>query len=470
MERRSTKKSGSQRASAAPRSRRSPIDIVATVVILAGVAFALGVFAMSFAHRGQWHSTSDLLRAFGLPLVVAALLPLSLRLSLFWRVNIAMVMVPAALALIAADLVFAEKDRKEVHVLNGKSVARFASEKRIEALRRRGYPADLFVGPQQMAYWRYYLRLDSADLVPLGGISGTETYLCSEAGEDVLYRSDEYGFNNPRGIWSKPMDLAIVGDSFAHGLCVPAPDQIVNIVRKSIPATVNLGILGAGPLSELAVLREYLVPHKPRVVAWMFYEGNDVDTVGQQPVMARKYLDSSFTQHLIERQAEIDSLLRSYTDLVLSAPVQKARRQATLASVLMLRHLRIALDVGLPVPPSKSIDDYQGLEKSLAAAKRAVDGWGGTMYFVYLPDSHRFDPRRMTRGEPHDDRVVYSRTMEIARKLGIPVIDLLPVFSADRDPKRFWYRPMSHYTPAGTRLVADRLLARLARDGALKRR
>lgn len=87
------------------------------------------------------------------------------------------------------------------------------------------------------------------------------------------------------------------------------------------------------------------------------------------------------------------------------------------------------------------------------------------MYLVYLPDSHRFDPRRMTRGEQHDDRVVYSRTMDIAKRLGIPVVDMLPLFAADSDPKRFWYRPMSHYTPAGTRLVAKTLLARLAKDG-----
>jgi hypothetical protein len=429
--------------------------------------FVIGVLAMSFAHREQWHSTTDYLRAFGLPVIAAGLLLLSLRLSSFWRVNIAMIMVPGALALIAADLFFAEKDRREVHVLNGKSVSRFASEKPVESLRRRGIPAELFVGPQQIAYWRHYLQLDSSDLVPLGGMSNVETYMCREAGQDVLYRSDEYGFNNPRGIWSKPIDLAIIGDSFAHGLCVRTADQIANIVRKTIPATVNLGILGAGPLAELGVLREYLVPHKPRVVAWMFYEGNDVDTVGQQPLMARKYLDSSFSQHLIERQPQIDSLLHRYTDLVSSAPVQKSPLEATPASVLMLRHLRIALGVGLPAPPPKSIDDYQGLENSLAAAKRDVDGWDGRMYLVYLPDSHRFDPRRMTRGEQHDDRVVYSRTMEIARKLGIPVIDLLPAFSADGDPKRFWYRPMSHYTPAGTRLVAQTLLARLARDGYL---
>jgi hypothetical protein len=76
----------------------------------------------------------------------------------------------------------------------------------------------------------------------------------------------------------------------------------------------------------------------------------------------------------------------------------------------------------------------------------------------------------MTRGEQHDDRIVYSRTMAIAKKLGIPVIDMLPLFAADREPKRFWYRPMSHYTPAGTRLVATTILSRLSSDGVINTR
>jgi hypothetical protein len=422
---------------------------------------------MSLARREQWHSTPDLLRVFALPLVVASALLASLRLSAFWRINIALVMVPSAIALLAADIVFAEKERSDVHVINGRRVVRFASEAPVAALRLRGHAAHSFIGPQQLAYWRHFLGLDSTELYPLGAISGVVTYLCREAGQDVVYQSDEHGFNNPLGVWKKPIDLGIVGDSFAHGVCVPTTDQIANIVRSSVPATANVGILGAGPLAELGVVREYFVPHQPRVVTWFFYEGNDVDTVGQQPRMARRYLDSSFTQNLAARQPEIDSLLSRYADLVANAPVERSPRVATAASILMLRHLRIAVGVGLPAPPPKSIDDYDGLENSLAAASRDVRAWGGTMYLVYLPDSHRFDPRRMTRGEQHDDRIVYSRTMAIAKKLGIPVIDMLPLFAADRDPKRFWYRPMSHYTPAGTRLVAATILSRLSSDGVI---
>jgi hypothetical protein len=381
-----------------------------------------------------------------------------------------MTIIPAALALFTADFVFAEKDRQDFHVLDGKKVVRFKKDIHVDDLRRRGIIEHTFVSPQQLAFWRDFVRFDTTNLYPLGGISHVRTYLCTEAGRDVVYRSDEYGFNNPAGVWNRPIDLAIIGDSFTHGVCVPAADQIPALVRASIPATLNAGVSGAGPLVELGVMREYVASVRPRVVSWLFYEGNDVDTLRQQTKMPRRYLDSTYSQHLISRQAEIDSLLTIYEDRVTASPVERGPRDATIANFILLRHLRLALGVGLPAPPPLPPEDYQALEKSLAAAKNAVDAWGGAMYLVYLPDSHRFDTRRRTAELQHDDRVVYRRTMDIARKLGIPVIDMLPVFSADRNPKRFWYRPMSHYTPAAMKLVAQALVARIEKDGVLHTR
>jgi SGNH hydrolase-like domain, acetyltransferase AlgX len=446
---------------------RTALDLVAIAVICAGGLFALGVLGLSVAHHDRWHSLPEMVRAYGPPAVVAIALFASLAFPALWRINIAMVMIPATLALFAADLVFAEKDRHDVHRIGRREIIRFASEGPVAALRSRGIPAYSFIGPQQLAYWRIVLHLDTTNLYPLAAISRIETYLCREAGRDVLYHSDEYGFNNPPGIWQHLIDVALIGDSFVHGVCVPTRDQIANIIRAKIPGTVNLGILGSGPLAEYGVVREYLPSHRPKRVAWFFYEGNDVDTVAQQPAMARRYLDSTFTQHLVDRQGEIDSLLSRYSDLISSTRVERTPLKATLGSVVMLRHLRTALGIALPPSPPKSVDDYLGLELSLAGAKRTVSGWGGTIYLVYLPDSHRFDPRRMTQGPQHNDRIVHSRTIEIAQRLGIPIIDMLPVFAADPDPKRFWYRPMSHYTPAGTQLVARTVLARLTADASI---
>ena len=39
----------------------------------------------------------------------------------------------------------------------------------------------------------------------------------------------------------------------------------------------NLGVAGYGTLQELKVLEKYALPLEPRLVAWFFFEGNDLD-------------------------------------------------------------------------------------------------------------------------------------------------------------------------------------------------
>ena len=58
-------------------------------------------------------------------------------------------------------------------------------------------------------------------LLPLGGISRVTTVYCNETGRYLVYDADEFGFNNPSGIWpQRRLDVLAVGDSFAQGACV----------------------------------------------------------------------------------------------------------------------------------------------------------------------------------------------------------------------------------------------------------
>mgnify|MGYP007000047093 len=58
----------------------------------------------------------------------------------------------------------------------------------------------------------------------LSGISDSETIDCNENGYFSIYRSDRFGFNNPKDQWdSKNIDYILLGDSFAHGACVNRP-------------------------------------------------------------------------------------------------------------------------------------------------------------------------------------------------------------------------------------------------------
>ena len=61
--------------------------------------------------------------------------------------------------------------------------------------------------------------------------------LCNQSGQFVTYESDEHGFRNPLGIWdSTRAHLAVVGESFAQGYCVPDGKSFVTCTNRDTPS------------------------------------------------------------------------------------------------------------------------------------------------------------------------------------------------------------------------------------------
>ena len=93
---------------------------------------------------------------------------------------------------------------------------------------------------------------------------------------DVTY--DRNGFRNRQQLHRA--DLVVIGDSFVEGLTVSdaelATSQLAQLTGKSV---ANLGQSTYGPLQEQIVLRRYGLPLQPRIVVWMFFEGNDLQDV-----------------------------------------------------------------------------------------------------------------------------------------------------------------------------------------------
>jgi hypothetical protein len=89
-----------------------------------------------------------------------------------------------------------------------------------------------------------------------GGISNTYNVFCQEMGPWSVYLSDEHGFNNTPGLYGPDkLDVAIIGDSFAHGACLPPGKDVAGLLRSGGYRALNLGIGGTGPLIYLAVQR-----------------------------------------------------------------------------------------------------------------------------------------------------------------------------------------------------------------------
>jgi len=313
------------------------------------------------------------------------------------------------------------------------------------------------------------------ELLPVAGMATTTTVFCNESGEYVVYESDEHGFHNPRGMWEhRPVELLALGDSYTHGVCVPSDKGFVAVVRGHHPNTMNLGVNSHGPLTSLATLKEYGPVLKPKLVLWFYYEGNDLrdlDGWEKNSPLLMKYLSSSFSQHLFERQPEIDRSLKDYLD----AAMAKATAPISLENILKLHHLRHAVQSfyerrpaeqgfpaelleflrhsGAPAAP----EDLQLFERILAEAQATAKTWDGRVVFVYLPTWERYRLPELAS----KDR---DNVLGIVRWLKLHVMDMHEVFVTHPDPlSLFPFRRYAHYNEAGHKLVGEEVLRQLGK-------
>ena len=326
---------------------------------------------------------------------------------------------------------------------------------------------------------RSALEINGREVMPLAGVSHKVTLLCNESGQWIDYRSDRHGFNNSDDqVWqSNPLQIAALGDSFTHGYCVPNDQNFVALIQHEYPATLNLGIAGDGPLLMLAKVKEYLRPLKPKIVLWFYYEGNDLTDlqIERKSSLLRNYLTDGFSQGEIHRQSDIDQAILA--DLPRQWSIEKARlaakatgkrvqlvdKFAEFAKLPMVRQ-RLGLTGGVSREDAGMLADLAGrntevFREILFQAKNQVDAWGGQLYFVYLPEWARYS-RFISWGEEKRTEV-----LTLVGNLGIPIIDIDPVFQAHGDPlSLFPFRGLGHYTEAGHRLVAEAVLRGVAKS------
>lgn len=322
------------------------------------------------------------------------------------------------------------------------------------------YPSSLVWQPELFAGQN--LTVESSPVLPLSGLTSRTTVLCNEGGYWATYTADEAGFNNPAGLWNSPIDIAIVGDSFSHGNCVHPGEDWPSLVRKKFPRTLNLGMGGNGALYELATIKEYLSDIKPRIVIWQFLEANETRIPAEttQPAVMRYLRESDFRQGLRAKQEGLNRILEGLIERALETPhVQPSQSRFQFLHFARLQKLRLRF-----ISSSTSDDpNLKILASALAEGRRVVEGWGGKLYFVYLPTAPG-----LTWWPPPKHYASRDMILDIAKGSGLDVIDVYPVFKKDPDPLSFFpYRQPVHYNAKGYELVAGEVLKRLQEgDGA----
>jgi len=100
--------------------------------------------------------------------------------------------------------------------------------------------------------------------------------LSFRAAQPLTFSTDDRGFRNLTT--PERADIVLVGDSYVEGITVSDADTAAARLQHLTGVRVaNLGVAGYGTLQELAVLRQYAVPLHPKLAAWFFFEGNDLD-------------------------------------------------------------------------------------------------------------------------------------------------------------------------------------------------
>jgi hypothetical protein len=236
-----------------------------------------------------------------------------------------------------------------------------------------------------------------------------------------------------------------------------------------VPATLSVGYTGHGPLAELGTIREYVEPRRPAHVFWFFYEGNDLRTDLPREMKSdilRRYLEPGFSQQLEEHEAVLgEEMRRRYDSKLAQEPV--ATPSSWVTGIVKLRSSRSLIN-SVRVrhdSPVESGDQLPLLRHILAEAKRTVEGWGGSLHFVYLPDLP------LVVGESNS--ASHDRVLALTAELGLDVVDLLPDFEEHPSPRslfpyeegRHLVRTLGlHYNAAGHRLVARRVLETLEKS------
>lgn len=296
-------------------------------------------------------------------------------------------------------------------------------------------------------------------IFPLSGISFSTSILGNELGFFPIIKNDRYGFTNPDSVYDSDIDYVLIGDSFVEGCCTHQSDSFAGNLRKKNLNVLSLGKDGAGPLTEFAILNEYLLNNniKYNNILW-FFSANDLQNLDLelQSDLLIKYLDDfNFSQQLINRQDEVDKALINFLQnekkkkLVIENINIKSKFDyknfiGKIINHIKLLNIRIMLQLQ---PGNKNIKEFENIIKKSYEVSMNNNS---KFYFVYLPNTHYF-----LTGEVYQFK---KDIFKILNKLKIDIIDLSIPFKADVDPLRFWpFRCCGHYNEIGYNTASEYL-------------
>lgn len=276
----------------------------------------------------------------------------------------------------------------------------------------------------------------------------------------VAVQYDKNGFRNSQGI--READLVVIGDSYIEGYLTAEANLLTTILAKLQGKPVaNLGHSGYGPQQELAVLKRFGLPLKPKTVIWAFFEGNDLFDAEGYNVHALLG-KNAFWQDLWFR-----SFTRNVTTILFrpphrcvpSDPIRELRAEFTDAQ--NMTHTVYFAPTELETPPEKTI---QKATAPIAEAAKLCREQNIRFLVAFVPEKYRVyhdlsnvslltDPVRQWRVSNLPNQL---QQLLFQLEPSIEYIDLTPALKAASQNGIATYLPDdTHWTDQGNRVAAE---------------
>lgn len=91
----------------------------------------------------------------------------------------------------------------------------------------------------------------------------------------ITFTYDRWGYRNVTDM--ERADIVLLGDSYVEGWYVSDEETVASRLAARLGRPVaNLGVAGYGTMQMLRVIKGDALARQPRIIAWFFFEGNDL--------------------------------------------------------------------------------------------------------------------------------------------------------------------------------------------------
>ena len=278
------------------------------------------------------------------------------------------------------------------------------------------------------------------------------------------YRTDQHGFRNETDLTRA--DIIVLGDSIVWAPFVQANETLTAQLQQSRERTVaNLAQRGYGPQQELAVLKRFGLPLRPKVCVWTFFEGNDFGDMRRYDHARTNWAAHVKSLHSFGKRSFTRSALTLARELFRPYAGKSVAYEDVAATFRPPtgKTQPMYFFYGGEAKASHGTDRMDHLRATLAEAHQVCRDAGIQLVFVFVPTKYRVYGRFCEVGSALHQRL--GQPGDLPQRLGqmiagisedVAYIDLTDPFVAQAEQGAMLYWPDdTHWSADGHRLAAE---------------